>query len=212
MFTRTCLLPLLLLVFQLVRPSGCLAQSEGLPVSADFYNTSEYLDSSTELDSLMRIKLKDWKKRDRLDSLLSWCHDHDHFTGLALIYDGKEMRIKQGFGQPDNSQFRIGSIASTFTSGIFKILEREGKFKLTNRVSRYLDDFPYRDVTFEHLISHQSGINNFTEEDFFLPVILRSKKTKERERETMMEIKQQARASCFFFFFSTRCRNWKSES
>jgi CubicO group peptidase (beta-lactamase class C family) len=92
---------------------------------------------------------------------------------IGIVQDGKLIYAK-GFGLADASTntavtpdtiFRIGSISKTFTAiGIMQLWEK-GKFKLDDPVNNFLKSFqvlhpdPYAPpVTFEHLLTHTSGI------------------------------------------------------
>jgi len=93
--------------------------------------------------------------------------------GVGVVQDGKLIYAK-GFGLADASTnkavtpdtiFRIGSISKTFTAiGIMQLWEK-GKFKLDDPVNSFLKSFqvlhpdPYAPpVTFQHLLTHTSGI------------------------------------------------------
>ena len=63
----------------------------------------------------------------------------------------------------DHTRFRIGSITKQFTSAaIFKLAE-EGKLGIDDHLSKFIPDWPRgNEVTLRHLLTHTSGIHNFT--------------------------------------------------
>jgi CubicO group peptidase (beta-lactamase class C family) len=63
---------------------------------------------------------------------------------------------------PENV-FQLGSITKQFTAIAILILEEQGKLKVTDPVSKYVPDYPSGDkITIHHLLTHTSGIRDFT--------------------------------------------------
>lgn len=61
------------------------------------------------------------------------------------------------------SVFQLGSITKQFTAIAILILEEQGKLKVTDPVSKYVPDYPSGDkITIHHLLTHTSGIKDFT--------------------------------------------------
>jgi len=79
--------------------------------------------------------------------------------GYSLISD-KEKKAST----PD-TKFRIGSISKMFTATmIFQMIE-EGKITLATTLDKYFPDLPNAKlITIGHLLSHRSGIHNFTDD------------------------------------------------
>jgi D-alanyl-D-alanine carboxypeptidase len=64
--------------------------------------------------------------------------------------------------------FRMASITKTFTYTVLLQLTDEGKLSLTDKLGKFLPDFPKSDsVTIKMLCNHTSGIYDFTESDDF---------------------------------------------
>ncbi|MCP4433293.1 MAG: beta-lactamase family protein, partial [Gammaproteobacteria bacterium] len=94
--------------------------------------------------------------------------------GIAvLISRGDRVLLSKGYGLADMEQeipvtsktkFRIGSITKQFTAASILKLQEEGKLKVTDRLSKYLPGYPRGDeVTLHHLLTHTSGIENYTD-------------------------------------------------
>ena len=63
---------------------------------------------------------------------------------------------------PENV-FQLGSMTKQFTAISILILEEQGKLKVTDLVSKYIPDYPSGDkITIHHLLTHTSGIRDFT--------------------------------------------------
>jgi CubicO group peptidase (beta-lactamase class C family) len=63
---------------------------------------------------------------------------------------------------PENV-FQIGSMTKQFTSVAILMLEQQGKLNVSDPVSKYIKDYPSGDkITIHHLLTHTSGIKDFT--------------------------------------------------
>lgn len=76
--------------------------------------------------------------------------------GLADLELGVEMR-------PDHV-FRIGSMTKQFTAVAILMLMEKGQLALADPLTKFLPDYPVqgRTVTVEHLLTHTSGIQSYT--------------------------------------------------
>lgn len=107
-----------------------------------------------------------------LDSLLNYFYDNGKFQGTITISEGGENIYNKSFGLRDyynnipantETKYRIGSISKTFTAVMILKLVEEGKISLTDFLSKYYPEIPNSDkITISHLMTHQSGIHNFT--------------------------------------------------
>ena len=99
--------------------------------------------------------------------------------GLALeiIRNGKCIK-RAGYGMANlewqtrvtpQTVFEIGSITKQFTAAGILLLAEDGKLSLDDRISLYLKDTPesWKDITLRHLLTHTSGIQNYTGLDGF---------------------------------------------
>ena len=84
----------------------------------------------------------------------------------------------RGYGRPTlesqdpvtpRTLFRIGSLTKQFTASAILQLVGQGKVSLDDRLSTYFPDFPRaNEVTIRQLLTHTSGIHNYTEFGFNL--------------------------------------------
>ena len=93
--------------------------------------------------------------------------------GFAVLVsrDGK-MVYERGYGAEDlkakklitpDTKFRIGSVTKQFTASAVLLSEEDGKLKVTDTLEKYYPDFPRgAKITLHHLLTHTSGIYNFT--------------------------------------------------
>jgi D-alanyl-D-alanine carboxypeptidase len=77
--------------------------------------------------------------------------------------------------------FRIGSVTKQFTAAAILWLEEQGKLSVADDLTKFLPDFPVggRHVTIEQLLTHTSGIRNFTAAPTWQPLKMRDLTTAE---------------------------------
>jgi len=91
---------------------------------------------------------------------------------IAITRDG-EVIYRKAFGMADLENdlanqpemvFRLGSITKQFSAVAIMMLEQEGKLKLSDSITMYLPNYtpPSTTITIEHLLTHTSGIPNYT--------------------------------------------------
>jgi len=108
------------------------------------------------------------KKFDKsIDSL----HTINEFNGnILLVKNGIRLYEKSiGFTNSkanqrlnSSSAFNLASISKTFTGMAALKLWEQDKLDLKAPVTKYLANFPYTDVTIEQLLSHRSGLPDYT--------------------------------------------------
>jgi CubicO group peptidase (beta-lactamase class C family) len=98
-------------------------------------------------------------------------------VALAVVRAGKPQKIA-AYGlanveldvpvSPD-TVFEIGSITKQFTAAAILLLQQQGKLSVDDSINRYLPFTPpqWEEITIRHLLSHTSGIKNYTGLDGF---------------------------------------------
>ncbi|MBZ5605324.1 MAG: beta-lactamase family protein [Acidobacteriia bacterium] len=94
------------------------------------------------------------------------------FSGSVLVARGGKILLEKGYGMANveldvpnapNTKFRLGSITKQFTATAILQLASQGKLKVEDPVSKYVDAPPaWRDITIHNLLTHTSGIPNYT--------------------------------------------------
>lgn len=112
-----------------------------------------------------------------LDTLFNRLARHNKAMGSVLISKNGRTLYQRGFGQavlnehPNTPEtiFRIGSITKTFTASlIFKLIEG-GKLSLSDKLSKWFPQVKNADkITIDDLLTHHSGIHNFTQDNDFM--------------------------------------------
>lgn len=110
---------------------------------------------------------------DSFDTLLREQLSIESPGGTALVAKDGKILYKKSFGkanleldvamEPDHL-FRIGSITKQFTAAAILKLAEEGKLSLSDTITRFVKDYPMQGhaITIEHLLTHTSGIKNYT--------------------------------------------------
>jgi CubicO group peptidase (beta-lactamase class C family) len=114
-------------------------------------------------------------RADNVDSYVLQAMHEQKIPGLALavVRDGKIVKAK-GYGLADiewnapvtpQTVFESGSIGKQFAATAVMMLVEEGKIGLDDKITKYFPDAPatWRDITVRNLLSHTSGIKNYTD-------------------------------------------------
>src|SRR5688500_15649464 len=114
-------------------------------------------------------------KSERIAKLIEGYHRTGKLNGSVLVAENGKVIFRQGLGEADKSwgipntpdtRFRIGSVTKQFTATLILQLVDEGALKLDANISNYLPDYPKETgarVTIHHLLTHTSGIPNYTD-------------------------------------------------
>jgi len=95
------------------------------------------------------------------------------FSGSVLAARDGKVLLSKGYGMANleldvpntpQTKFRLGSITKQFVTAAILQLEEKGKLSVADPVCKYVPDCPaaWGKITIHHLMSHTSGIPNFT--------------------------------------------------
>lgn len=114
----------------------------------------------------------------RLDTLLQAYSTLYKFNGTVLVAQNGTIVLNKGYGyrnvetgvQHDKfSVFQIGSVTKQFTTAVILKLQAAGKLNVQEPISKYFPQYPKGDsITIEELMSHTSGIYNYTNDRAFM--------------------------------------------
>lgn len=91
----------------------------------------------------------------------------------VIVTDHGQPLFRKAYGMADVAgnvvldpamSLRVGSITKQFTAAAIMLLAEQGKLALSDRIDKYLPGYPMTEVpvTIEHLLTHTSGIQNYT--------------------------------------------------
>jgi len=114
----------------------------------------------------------------KLDTLVSAYTKLYKFNGVVFVARNGKVLLQKGYGYKDFANkkwndpkgvFQLGSITKQFTSTVILQLQEQGKLGVQDKLSKYLPDFPNGNkITIENLLTHTSGIYNYTNDNKFL--------------------------------------------
>jgi len=131
---------------------------------------------------------------DKLDALIDAYAKLYKFNGSALVAKNGVILLNKGYGYrnatdkvANNEQtiFQLGSVTKQFTSAVILKLQEEKKLSVSDKLSKYFPGYPKGDsITIEQLLTHTSGIYNYTNDQKFMA----NEVTKSANREMMMAL------------------------
>lgn len=122
----------------------------------------------------------------KLDELLNKYNEFGQFNGSVLVAEKGKVIYKKGFGMANfewdianaaNTKHRLGSITKQFTAMLIMQLVVEGKLDLQATVSNYLPEYSKINgdkISIHQLLTHTSGIPNYTSFPTFLKEMSRN--------------------------------------
>lgn len=122
-------------------------------------------------------------------------------VALAVLRDGKMVKA-QGYGLANmeldvavkpETVFQTGSVGKQFTATAVMMLVEEGKVGLDDKLSKYLAGTPasWKDVTVRNLLTHTSGIADYTDSAYTKPgglINLRGDYTEEELYQKLIQL------------------------
>jgi CubicO group peptidase (beta-lactamase class C family) len=110
---------------------------------------------------------------ERMDDVVQSYVRDKTFMGTVLVARGNDVILNRGYGSANlewdiantpTTKFRLGSITKQFTAASILLLEERGKLTVDDPISKYIPDAPpaWSKITIFHLLTHSSGIANFT--------------------------------------------------
>jgi len=104
--------------------------------------------------------------------------NQEKFTGSVLVARKGEVLLHKGYGlknavaaQPNSTKsiFQVASLAKQFTAAVILKLQEQGKLSVQDKISQYIPDYPNGEkISIHHLLSHSSGIYNYTDNKVFM--------------------------------------------
>ena len=118
---------------------------------------------------------------DRVDAFLTQEAQAHFFSGAVLVgIDGK-IRFEKSYGNANDewvvrntpsTKFRIASLTKQFTAACVLLLQERGRLNVHDPISKYLSNLPdaWRPITIHQLLTHTSGIPNYTADPQFAKI------------------------------------------
>jgi CubicO group peptidase (beta-lactamase class C family) len=109
-----------------------------------------------------------------IDTYLNDIVNAGWFQGAVLVAHNGKVIISKGYGLADaahgtpnsaQTRFRLASVTKQFTAAAIMILQARGQLNVQDTICAHLPDCPdaWRDVTIQQLLTHTSGLPNYTD-------------------------------------------------
>ncbi|MBN2725269.1 MAG: beta-lactamase family protein [Deltaproteobacteria bacterium] len=173
-----------LLLFLIIISIGCTSSK---PVKTSAENPPHPHKTSSNQNSISK----------KIDAYLEGHKTKYSFMGTVLVEKNDSVIYQKAIGYASvahnvknsmDTKFRIGSLTKQFTASAILKLVQNGKLALTDTLDKFIPDYPEGNrITVHHLLTHSSGIQNFTsfreywkimKERLTLPEIIKLFKTK----------------------------------
>lgn len=115
---------------------------------------------------------------ETIDELLKVYSKQYAFNGAVLVAQQGKILLQKGYGyknaathslNDEKTIFQVGSITKQFTAVVILQLQEKNLLSLQDYVSKYISDYPSGDkITIENLLTHESGIYNYTNDSTFM--------------------------------------------
>jgi len=115
---------------------------------------------------------------EKIDDMMQAYVSLYQFNGTVLVYEKGKIILHKGYGLKNatdseandrNTIFQLGSVTKQFTAAVILKLEAQGKLKLSDKINNYFPTLAHSDkITIEHLLTHTSGIYNYTNDSKFM--------------------------------------------
>jgi CubicO group peptidase (beta-lactamase class C family) len=133
----------------------------------------------------LRRELSKYTKNEtvRIDSIISFYYHKNQFNGSVLVQSEGKVIYNKGWGFADKkngtlnsaeTQFRIGSTSKQFTAMLVMQLVSQNKISVEDTVGKFIPGYRNGSVTIQQLLTHQSGIPNYTGNEYYLEKILKT--------------------------------------
>lgn len=132
---------------------------------------------------------KNEKLKMQLSDYMKSLEENQNFYGSVLVAKDGEVLLNSGYGFADLNQktknkpetkFAVGSVTKQFTAmGIMQLAEKD-LIKIEDKVSKYIPNVPNGDnITIHNLLTHTSGLVNYTSLNEFLIGNIKDKEPRE---------------------------------
>ncbi|MFD2999583.1 serine hydrolase domain-containing protein [Pontibacter toksunensis] len=107
----------------------------------------------------------------QVDSIFTYLHKRRGFNGTVLYTKYDQVIYKGAYGYADfyrkdslttQTAFQLASVSKQFTAMAIMMLKEQGELDYDDTVQQYIPSFPYKGVTIRHLLTHRSGLPNYT--------------------------------------------------
>ena len=115
---------------------------------------------------------------DKINELVTAYARQYKFNGTVLVVNKGQVVFSKGYGFKSvkdstyndvNTIYQLGSVTKQFTATVILQLQEQKKLSVHDKLAKYFPGLPGADtITIEHLLTHTSGIYNYTNDGKFM--------------------------------------------
>ncbi len=130
--------------------------------------------SNTHFKDTLNIKIKfieNDKRKGKIESFFQKKFKQRQFNGNILFAENDQIITNKSYGFANfqekekltqNHSFQLASVSKPFTAIATLQLIENGILTLNDTVEKFLPNFPYKGITIHQLLSHRSGLSQYT--------------------------------------------------
>ena len=130
--------------------------------------------SNTHFKDTLNIKIKfieNDKRKGKIESFFQKKFKQRQFNGNILFAENDQIITNKSYGFANfqekekltqNHSFQLASVSKPFTAIAILQLIENGILTLNDTVEKFLPNFPYKGITIHQLLSHRSGLSQYT--------------------------------------------------
>ena len=130
--------------------------------------------SNTHFKDTLNIKIKfieNDKRKGKIESFFQKKFKQRQFNGNILFAENDQIITNKSYGFANfqekekltqNHSFQLASVSKPFTAIAILQLIENGILTLKDTVEKFLPNFPYKGITIHQLLSHRSGLSQYT--------------------------------------------------
>ncbi len=130
--------------------------------------------SNTHFKDTLNIKIKfieNDKRKGKIESFFQKRFKQRQFNGNILFAENDQIITNKSYGFANfqekekltqNHSFQLASVSKPFTAIAILQLIENGILTLNDTVEKFLPNFPYEGITIHQLLSHRSGLSQYT--------------------------------------------------
>ena len=118
----------------------------------------------------------------KIDEYMNAGVKYARYNSAVMVAEAGKPIVARGYGMANfedetpitpQTKFRVGSVTKQFTSMAIMMLQEKGKLNTEDKICKYLSDCPaaWADITIHNLLTHTSGIHNYTALPSFVPLM-----------------------------------------
>lgn len=140
----------------------------------------------------------------RVDSLMKSLQKKNGYNCAVLVARGEKILLQKGYGVSNiktkeslnlHTSFQLASVSKPITATAALMLWERGELDIKEKVSKYINGFPYNDITVEMLLCHRSGLPNYMH---FCDEYVRDKTSRLTNNDDIIEILRKDKPALSF--------------